>query len=144
MSIFSWQLQPSIRLLFCAMPWRPCCLYPASPVWMTADKSPRLLLASLCNSTAGECAFSYEAHCHKSTKHIAANPGQIALSSRDISFDILLTETIVTILTVCYLSYCISSLAYTTTDTEAQQQVIRLVAASNTATLIMRFCIKIS
>lgn len=47
---------------------------------MTADKSPGLLLASppLCNSTAGEWAFSYEAHCHKSTKDRGTNPRQIA------------------------------------------------------------------
>lgn len=78
---FSWQLQLSIRLLSCAMSWWPCCLYPASPVWMTADKSPGLLLASppLCNSTAGECALSYEAHFHKSTKDTGTNLRQIAL-----------------------------------------------------------------
>lgn len=78
---FPWQLQSSISLLSCAMPWWPCRPYPASPVWMTADKSPGLLLASapLCNSTAGECAFSYEAHCHKSTKDTGTNPRQIAL-----------------------------------------------------------------
>lgn len=65
-------------------------------------------------------------------------------SSSNISSDILLTETIVTILTVCYFLCCISSPLYTTINTEAQQREIRLVAASNTATLIMRVRIKIS
>lgn len=80
-AIYSWQLQPSIMLLSWAMLWWPCSLYPASPVWMTADKSSGLLLASppLCNSTAGECAFSYEARYHKSTKDTDTNPRQIAL-----------------------------------------------------------------
>ena len=76
-----WQLQSSIRLLYCSKPGWPWRLYPASPVWMTADKSPGLLLASppLCNSTTGECAFSHEAHCHKSTKDTGTNCRQIAL-----------------------------------------------------------------
>lgn len=81
-TIYSWQLQPSIGLLSCARLWWPCRLHPASSVWMTADKSPGLLLASplLCNSTAGgECAFSYEAQRHKSTKDTGTNRHQIAL-----------------------------------------------------------------
>lgn len=75
MPFFSRQFHFNIRLLSCATLWWPCCLYPASPVWMTADKSPVLLLTSLalCNSTAGECAFSYDAHCHKSTKNTGTN-----------------------------------------------------------------------
>lgn len=80
-AIYSWQLQPTIRLLSCAMLQWPCSLYPASPGRMTADKSPGLLLAtsSVCNSTARECAFSYEAHHHKSTKDRGASHRQIAL-----------------------------------------------------------------
>lgn len=79
-AIYSLQLQPSIRLLSCTMLRWPCSLYPASTVWMTADKSPWLLLASpaLCYSTAGECAFSHEAHYHKCTKDTDTNSCQIA------------------------------------------------------------------
>lgn len=69
---------------------------------------------------------------------------KLPLSSSNISSDILLTETIVTIPAVCYFLYCISSPVYAAANTEAQQREIRLVAASNTATLITRGRIKIS
>lgn len=55
----------------------------------------------------------------RALKTQAQTLAKLPLSSRDISSDILLTETIVTTLTMCY---CISSPAYTPTNTGAQQR----------------------
>lgn len=137
-SVFSSQLQPCIGLLLCAL----VALLPSSSLscWMTANKSPGLLLASpsLCNSTAGECAFSYEAHCHQALKTQAQTAAKLPWSSGDISSDILLTETIVTIVLLCHLLHHIRTSPHAMTRNTENED------ASAAATLITRVCIKIS
>lgn len=139
------QLQLSIGLLSYAALWWPCRLYPASPEWMTADESPGLLLASppLCNSTAGSMLLAIKPAATRALKTQAQTLAKLPLSSCNISSDILLTETIVTIPAVCYCLHCISSRRRRQT-LEHSSPAIRLAAASNAATLIMRVHIKIS
>lgn len=89
----------------------PCSLYPASPGRMTAYKSPGLLLASppVHNSTARECAFSYEAHDCKSTKDKGTSHHPIALKLRQHFLSQFIDRDNCHCSShVCYFFYCIS------------------------------------
>lgn len=113
------QLQPRIKLLSCAT---------AMPVDLAASVQLLLCEWQLIKALGlhrhyviplqGSVLLAMKHTATRALKTQAPNLAKLALSSRGISSDMLLREKMVTLLTVCYLLYCITSPEHTTSNNE--------------------------